>query len=162
MPFYHRRSTALRNLPMTQTELIGKARTIGLSGPVLHLPKKELIREIQKFQGQKSCFLSDNRYECVTACEWSRQCKKLTSEWRRQGCSKFNSKFNEEERISDPATGQANLSKTFSTSVNGVITQQHRFTAVPNDLQTRSAFPKTFERGYEPNITCPHSMADNL
>ena len=68
---------------MKQQELISKARTIGLADNLLHLPKKELIRAIQKSQGQKSCFLSDSRYECDTACEWSRQCKKLTSEWRR-------------------------------------------------------------------------------
>lgn len=68
---------------MEHRELINKARTLGLTDDLLHLPKKSLIRAIQKAQGQKPCFLSDDRYECESDCEWSRNCKKLTSEWRR-------------------------------------------------------------------------------
>lgn len=68
---------------MTHKEVIDKARAIGLADHLFYLPKKELIRTIQKSQGQKSCFLSDTRHECVTECEWSPQCKRLISEWLR-------------------------------------------------------------------------------
>jgi hypothetical protein len=68
---------------MNQRELRNKARAIGITDDLLHLPKKSLIRAMQKAQGQEPCFLSENRYECVTACEWKSQCKRLTAEWRR-------------------------------------------------------------------------------
>ena len=68
---------------MTQQNLISQARAIGLAGDVLRLPKKSLIRAMQKAQGQEPCFLSDSRYECDGNCGWSRECKKLTSEWMR-------------------------------------------------------------------------------
>ena len=68
---------------MTQQELISKARTFGLADHFIRLPKKELTRAMQKAQGQEPCFLSDSRYECDGSCGWSRECKKLTSEWMR-------------------------------------------------------------------------------
>lgn len=68
---------------MSQRELIDKARAIGLADDLLDLPKNSLIRAIQKAQGREPCFLSDNRYECVGACEWKKQCKRLIAEWMR-------------------------------------------------------------------------------
>lgn len=68
---------------MNQRELRNKARAIGITGDLFHLPKKTLIQAIQRAQGQAPCFLSDNRYECVTACEWKSLCKKLIAEWMR-------------------------------------------------------------------------------
>jgi hypothetical protein len=68
---------------MNQRELRNKARAIGITEGLLHLSKKSLIRAIQKAQGQAPCFLSDNRHECVTACEWKSQCKRPIAEWLR-------------------------------------------------------------------------------
>jgi hypothetical protein len=68
---------------MNQRELIDKARAIGLAGNLLDLPKKSLIRAMQKAQGREPCFLSDSRYECAGTCEWKSQCKRLIAEWRR-------------------------------------------------------------------------------
>lgn len=61
------------------------ARAISHGILITHCTRKtKLIREIQKKEGQTSCFRTDLRVGCNHACEWSDQCKDfLIASWRR-------------------------------------------------------------------------------
>ena len=68
---------------MHREKLTSLARHIGVSASHLNSEKKILIREIQRTLGQEPCYLTDLRYRCNAACDWSEECKKLTAAWLR-------------------------------------------------------------------------------
>lgn len=46
--------------------------------------KVELVRAIQKGEGQDPCYMTDKRHLCWELnCEWRRECRRLVAEWRR-------------------------------------------------------------------------------
>lgn len=61
-----------------------RGRDLGLNEMVLQGSKRILIQAIQKAEGRKSCFLSEDRFLCRKCdCEWRADCQKLTAAWRR-------------------------------------------------------------------------------
>lgn len=61
-----------------------RGRGLGLNEYVLQSSKKTLIQAIQKAEGRKTCFLSEDRFLCRNVdCEWRADCQKLTAAWRR-------------------------------------------------------------------------------
>jgi hypothetical protein len=61
-----------------------RGRSLGLNEFVLQSSKRTLIQAIQKAEGRKTCFLSEDRFLCRNChCEWRDDCQKLTAAWRR-------------------------------------------------------------------------------
>lgn len=59
---------------MKMIEVLEKARTMGLVG-VSKTRKTELIRRIQRAEGNFDCFASHHRSDCrQTACCWRKDC----------------------------------------------------------------------------------------
>ena len=69
---------------MELRKVVDRGRELGLSSYEVNLPKKLLIRSIQRAQGVDACFLTDHRFSCgKERCEWKEDCKKLTAAWLR-------------------------------------------------------------------------------
>ena len=68
---------------MDRGELIELARKSGVHEQYFNSNRKTLIREIQKKQGGRSCYLTDYRYSCEGVCKWNIDCRKLRAAWLR-------------------------------------------------------------------------------
>jgi hypothetical protein len=66
------------------TEKLRKiAQRLGLGDYHFDFGSKHVVHEIQRSEGREPCFLTDVRYFCKGACEWSCDCLALRAEWLR-------------------------------------------------------------------------------
>jgi hypothetical protein len=68
---------------MDAQKLTALARRFGIGEHHLAFGSKHVVHEIQRTQGREPCYLTDFRYYCKKACEWSGDCLSLRAEWLR-------------------------------------------------------------------------------